>query len=144
MPEEKKGIAMLRRFARVAAPAIMAVGMVAAVTGPASASGSEDTYGCPYGAVCIYNTADPNSGIEDGGIYWSYGAHNLSNQFGHHYMVNNQYGGAWVELCTGYDGTGRGTTIILGNPWGDSEYEDLTPINSIVLGVGDDYPCSPP
>lgn len=41
------------------------------------------------------------SGIQSGGVYWAYGAHNLSNQYGDHYVVNNQYGGAWVELRTG-------------------------------------------
>lgn len=135
---------MLRRFVRMAAPAVMAVGMVAAVTaGPASAAPDAGSYyGCPYGAACIYNTSDPNSGIESGGIYWSYGAHNLSNQFGDHYVVNNQYGGAWVELCTGYNGTGDGDAIIYGEPYGDSF--GLGPINSLVLGTGDNYPCSPP
>jgi len=125
----------------MAAPAVATAALVLAATaGTASASGSY--YGCPYGAVCIYNNGDPNSGIESGGIYWSYGAHNLSNQYGYHYVVNNQYGGAWVETCTGYNGTGDGETIIYGEPYGDSLY--LTPINSIVLGTGDNYPCSPP
>ena len=110
--------------------------------GPASAASNADYYGCPYGAVCIYNNADPGSGIESGGIYWAYGAHNLSNQFGDHYVVNNQYGDAWVELCTGYNGTGKGKSIILAAPYGNVEY--LSPINSIVLGTGNNYPCSPP
>ncbi|MGW6016264.1 hypothetical protein [Streptomyces sp. NPDC055210] len=110
--------------------------------GTASAKAADTYYGCPSGAVCIYNTADPNSGIQDGGIYWAYGAHNLSNQFGDHYVVNNQYGGAWVELCTGYNATGRGTTVIFGSPYGT--VSNLSPINSIFLGTGNSYPCSPP
>lgn len=125
----------------MAVPAIAAAGLVIAATaGSASASGSYD--GCPYGAVCIYNNGSPDSGIESGGIYWSYGAHNLSNQYGNHYVVNNQYGGAWVEMCTGYNGTGDGNEIIYGEPYGDSI--DLTPINSIWLGTGNTYPCTPP
>lgn len=135
------GVSRLGKFPRIAAPVVMIVGLVLALTaGPASAAGSY--YGCPYGAVCIYNTSDPRSGIERGGIYWSYGAHNLSNQFGYHYVVNNQYGGAWVETCTGYNGTGNGETIIFAAPYGDSLY--LTPINSIVLGTGNNFPCTPP
>jgi hypothetical protein len=39
-------------------------------------------------------------------VYWSYGAHNLSNQYGDHYVFNNQYGGASMSLCTGYNGVG--------------------------------------
>lgn len=41
-------------------------------------------------------------------VYWSYGAHNLSNQHGDHYVFNNQYGGASMSLCTGYNGVGCG------------------------------------
>ncbi len=39
-------------------------------------------------------------------MYWSYGAHNLSNQYGDHYVFDNQYGGASMSLCTGYNGVG--------------------------------------
>ncbi|QQM40286.1 hypothetical protein JEQ17_12940 [Streptomyces liliifuscus] len=127
---------------RLAVSAVAVAGSLVAVTaGPASASSNDSAYGCPYGAVCIYNNADPNSGIQSGGVYWAYGPHNLSNQFGNHYVMNNQYGGAWVELCTGYNGTGRGKSIIFA---GYGFVEDLSPINSIALGTGDNYPCSPP
>ncbi|MFF7445637.1 MULTISPECIES: hypothetical protein [unclassified Streptomyces] len=115
---------------------------MAVSAGPASARADATYYGCPYGAVCIYNTANPDSGIENGGVYWAYGPHNLSNQYGDHYVVNNQYGGAWVELCTGYNGTGRGEAIIFAAPYGS--VQNLGPINSIVLGTGNNYPCSPP
>ncbi len=131
-----------RTILKMVAPVIMVVGLLLAATAaPASAAGPS-YYGCPYGAVCIYNGSTPSTGIERGGVYWSYGPHNLSNQFGYHYVVNNQYGGAWVETCTGYNGTGDGETIIFAAPYGDSLY--LTPINSIVLGLGDNFPCSPP
>lgn len=128
---------------RLAVSAVAVAGsLVALTTAPASAASNATYYGCPYGAVCIYNNADPNSGIQSGGVYWAYGAHNLSNQFGDHYVVNNQYGGAWVELCTGYNGTGRGESIIFGAPYGN--VENLSPINSIFLGTGNNYPCTPP
>jgi hypothetical protein len=125
---------------RMAVSAVAVAGSLMAVTaGPASAAHND--YGCPYGAVCLYNTADPNSGIQSGGVYWAYGPHNLSNQYGDHFVMNNQYDSAWVELCTGYNGTGRGTTIIYAG-WGFPQ--NLSPINSLVLGTGDNYPCSPP
>ncbi|KUM87760.1 MULTISPECIES: hypothetical protein [Streptomyces] len=120
--------------------AVAMAGSLMAVTA-APASATHNDYGCPYGAVCIYNNADPTSGIESGGVYWAYGPHNLSNQFGDHYVLNNQYDDAWVELCTGYNGTGRGESIISAG-WGF--VENLSPINSIALGTGDNYPCSPP
>ncbi|MCX5329128.1 MULTISPECIES: hypothetical protein [unclassified Streptomyces] len=124
----------------MAVSAVAVAGSLIAVTaGPASATHTD--YGCPYGAVCLYNNADPNSGIQNGGVYWAYGPHNLSNQYGDHYVMNNQYDDAWVELCTGYNGTGRGTTIISAG-WGFPQ--NLSPINSIVLGTGNNYPCSPP
>lgn len=123
----------------------MAAGLIATLTaGPASAASPSGNFdGCPSGAVCIYNTGDPNSGIERGGVLWSYGPHNLSNQFGNHFVLNNQFGGAWLETCTGYNGTGNGVWIIFDAP--DGINMDLTPINSIVLGTGNNnFPCTPP
>jgi hypothetical protein len=105
-------------------------GSASMVATPASAAGPS-LYGCPYGAVCIY---PQNKGLngghpEAGGVYFSYGAHNLRNQFGNHTIVNNQYGGARYVLCTGYGGSGSCTKSV---PPGRAEY-NLTPINSIVL-----------
>ena len=114
----------------------MAAGLIFALTaGPASAATSSGSYdGCPYGAACIYKSSTPGSGIESGGIYYSYGAHNLSGQYGYHYVVNNQYGGAWVALCKGYNGTGGWLDVIYRAPAGGNFY--LTPVNSIELGSG--------
>ena len=72
---------------------------------PAQAAGS--FHGCPSGAVCIYNGAGVDSGIESGAIYYSYGAHNLHGQYGNHAVVNNQTDNAWLTFCGGYNGTGE-------------------------------------
>jgi hypothetical protein len=81
--------------------------------------------GCPSGDVCIY-PGDGDSGDPD--TYYTYGAHNLSNQYGTHLIVNNQTGGATFRLCTGYNGAR------CGDPKGPGSYhENLTPINSITL-----------
>lgn len=104
--------------------AVMLVGAGVAMTGTAAAGG---TYaGCPYGAVCIY----PGASFSGTPLkYYSYGAHNLSNQYGVHRVFNNQYGGAIMRTCTGYSGTGCQGVL--------SQYryidKNLTPINSIVL-----------
>ncbi|UIJ34318.1 hypothetical protein [Allobranchiibius sp. GilTou73] len=102
----------------------------AAVVAPAAHAGG--TYeGCPYGAVCIYpQNAGWNGGHpEAGGVYWSYGAHNLSNQYGNHYVFNNQYGGARMAFNYGYNGTHRRSTM---NAYTYVDL-DLYPINSITL-----------
>lgn len=61
-------------------------------------------------------------------IYWAYGPHNLSNIFGTHRVLNNQYGGGQVEACLGYNGTGGGTFL----PGTSIDY-NLTPVNSVLL-----------
>lgn len=88
--------------------------------------------GCPYGAVCVYpeGKAWYESGPEANGIYWSYGAHNLSNQFGYHWVLNNQSGSAYEFQCHGYNGTGGYAN---GELAGLGMNVNLTKVNSIVL-----------
>lgn len=90
--------------------------------------------GCPLGAACIYRDGHPDHLRREyiTNMYWSYGAHNLVNQFGDHWVLNNQYGGpnATVVLCYGYNGTNCTGRVI---PPGWAFVENLTPINSIVL-----------
>jgi hypothetical protein len=118
---------------------VVLTGAVLAAAGPAEAAST--FHGCPAGAVCVYNGASLSSGVESGGMYWSYGAHNLHNQFGDHAVINNQTGGAWLTFCGGGNGTG---------PWLGSEapntayppYDvDLTPVNSIILTAGVHSSC---
>ncbi|MFD9002367.1 hypothetical protein ACFV0T_15545 [Streptomyces sp. NPDC059582] len=128
------------KAAAVVMTTIAAGALIAA--GPARADGT--FHGCPSGAVCVYNGASVDSGIEPGGIYWSYGPHNLSNQFGVHAVINNQTGGAWMRLCAGYNG--GGSLIIAESPntsYPSSWAQDLTPVNSIVLTPGIISPYCP-
>jgi hypothetical protein len=121
----------MRRITRGAAALAMTAAAVAAI-GTSSAHASDRTvFGCPGGAVCIYpqnadiHTSSPTN------IYYSYGAHDLNNQFGNHYVLNNQYGSAnaTAQLCLGYGGVNCTITIGL-NEFGNY---NLTPINSVVL-----------
>ncbi|MFG3053399.1 hypothetical protein ACGFZP_20955 [Kitasatospora sp. NPDC048239] len=117
---------MRRTIRGVAALAIAAAAVLSVdTTGAQAADGSWD--GCPYGAVCIYPQDSPTGSPTD--VFWSYGAHNLSNQNGWHWVLNNQSGGAHAHLCTGYNGAGCNYDMAAQN----GVYADLTPINSITL-----------
>ncbi len=117
---------MLRRAAAVAA----GTAAVAVMTvGTAHARPADPWAGCPDGAVCVYPEGQ-NPAVSPSLTFWSYGAHNLSGQYGFHYVLNNQYGGAHAKLCTGYNGTGTCyDDMAPQNGW----YANLTPVNSIVL-----------
>ncbi|MEV0210461.1 hypothetical protein AB0H97_35245 [Streptomyces sp. NPDC050788] len=121
----------MRRITRSAAALVVATAALAAVNIGSAQANDRPVYGCPGGAACIYpQNADIHTSTPTN-IYYSYGAHNLSNQLGNHYVLNNQYGGAnaTVQLCTGYNGVNCTITIKL-NEFGNY---NLTPINSIVL-----------
>lgn len=123
-------------------------GGIVGVATPAHASGT--VHGCPSGAVCIYPQNAGWNGDRPSIEFWSYGAHNLSSQVGHHYVVNNQIttgtGPAYVDLMSGYDGHGSAITTVENYDWrsyldmpgyNHSQHGwldvDLTPINSVVL-----------
>ncbi|MFI7413559.1 hypothetical protein ACIBU0_33335 [Streptomyces sp. NPDC049627] len=147
----QRGRLTLRGLAVAGAGAVLATMMSAA---PASAAkvtpandsanvatarsqAAEDVYfGCPSGAVCIYARDDAPGAQPDPdkitNIYWSYGAHNLSNQVGMHWLVNNQVprgSNAWVSTCTGYNGVNCTKQIL---PYMGIRL-NFDPINSIVL-----------
>ncbi|MFD4871838.1 MULTISPECIES: hypothetical protein [unclassified Streptomyces] len=121
----RKMLSAVGAFA-TAATAVVAMSGVAAAA-PASNS---TQFGCPSGAVCIYGQGVyPPDNPHPTNVYYSYGAHNLSNQLGYHYVINNQYGGASASLCKNYGGTNCVLTLA-------QDYYvnyDLTPINSITL-----------
>ncbi len=111
---------------KATAVAFVAAGALT-IVGATSAQAHSSVDGCPYGAVCVYDTdsASPQSRA----IFYSSGYHNLSNEFGFHRVFNNQYGGWTFRLCTGYNGVGCGDPVRPGR----SVYQYLTPINSITL-----------
>lgn len=113
------------------AAAALALAAAAVTTLGVTGASADDTpwAGCPSGAVCIYaqNVKDGISTPTD--VFWSYGAHNLSNQVGMHWVLNNQTGGAHAHLCRGYDGTDCTKDILQDT----GVYTDLTPIDSVTL-----------
>jgi hypothetical protein len=116
--------------------AVLATAGALVISGqPAHAAPADDAFGCPSRWVCIYRDSD---NMHLNGAYityrWStYGAHNLVNQIGHHWVVNYQYGGpnATAVLRTGYNGTGSVYATLA--PTGSAYGYDLTPVNSVVL-----------
>ena len=122
----------MRKMLSTAAAFATATIAVVAMSGAAQAkpAGSVPWDGCPSGAVCIYGEGVvPKDNPHPTDVYYSYGAHNLSNQFGQHWILNNQTGGASVTLCNGSNGTNCTDTIAQ-----DWAYKlNFTPLNSIPL-----------
>jgi hypothetical protein len=100
---------------------------LAAGAAPAQAAGT--IQGCPSGYVCLYPQNAGWNGGHPSYKWYTYGAHNLSNQFGTHRFFNNQTGGAIARNCTGYNGTGCQGAQTAGT-WWDYNY---TPYNSVLL-----------
>lgn len=118
----------MRTMFRGAAAVATAAVAVIALGGTVEAKPADAWAGCPEGAVCIY-PQNQNPAVKPTHVFYTYGAHNLSNQFGRHWVLNNQYGGATANLCTGYNGAGCGGAIAAKT----GVYADLGPINSIRL-----------
>ncbi|ARH89491.1 MULTISPECIES: hypothetical protein [Streptomyces] len=111
----------------LAVGALSTIGATGASAAPAAAG---SLHGCPSGAVCVYPQNAGWNGDRPSLAFYSYGAHNLSNQVGQHYVLNNQTGGATARTCTGYNGTGDCQGYLWAGYYID---KDLTPINSILL-----------
>lgn len=118
----------MRRLAKAATAMVFAAGLLTTV-GTTNAAAAGTVEGCPYGAVCIYPEGTGWNGGNPSLFFWSYGYHNLSNQYGTHRIFNNQSGGATMRTCTGYNGTGC-QGYLLAYHYMD---KNLTPINSITL-----------
>lgn len=116
---------------KVAALAIAATGAMA--LGPVTLAQASTWAGCPDGAVCIYPQNQDNSTSNPEAVFWSYGYHNLSNEYGLHEIANNQTGGASLDLCYGYNGTN--CTVPNGHIAAGAigVNFDFTPINSVRL-----------
>ncbi|MFF8278350.1 hypothetical protein ACF05T_19935 [Streptomyces lateritius] len=110
----------------------LAVAITAAITlgtSQAQATTAAGTvHGCPSGAFCIYpENAEWNNDVPSH-IYWE-GMYNLVDQYGHHYLLNNQTDGWVVDICRKYNGVDCPWYMVQGASWS----LDLTEINSVVL-----------
>ncbi|MFJ6746735.1 MULTISPECIES: hypothetical protein [unclassified Streptomyces] len=107
--------------------ALLSIGAGAAPA-QAQAHTAAASHGCPSGYVCLYPNGSWNG---DRPIYkWTtYGAHNISGQYGTKRFFNNQTGGAIARNCTGSNGTGCQGAQRAGT-YADYNY---TPYNSVLL-----------
>ena len=134
---EVRGSKIIRvRLAAAAAVVGLSFLVTPAVAHAEASSRSDSWFGCPSGAVCIFNGPDKESGVDL--AFWSYGPHNLSNVFGNRLWFNNQYGSPhpWAYLCKGYNGTG-GQISAVGSGGG---VDDFGPVNSVIVGRPGGYP----
>lgn len=85
--------------------------------------------GCPSGAVCVYPDTDWNGG-NPSYVFWSYGAHQIYNEYDWGRVYNNQ----WGYIATAYicdDSYGEDCDYRV--PAGHYMDVNLSPINSIDL-----------
>ncbi|WP_438289656.1 hypothetical protein [Streptomyces sp. HUAS TT7] len=113
----------MRKLALAAAGLSLTVGTLGLAVAPDAAAATP----CPSGAFCIRET---NGTILSKNIFYSYGAHNLSNVTGLRVLVNSQTGGAGFTVCYGYNGVNCSG---VSRATGEYEPYDMTPINSVVL-----------
>ncbi|MGP2439607.1 hypothetical protein [Streptomyces sp. JW3] len=112
----------MRKTATITAALALAVG-----GGLAMAPNATAATACPSGAVCIRET---DGSILSKNIFYSYGAHNLSNVTGYRVIVNSQTGGAGFQVCYEYNG---GNCSGVARATGEYAPYNMTPINSVVL-----------
>ena len=123
----------MRTYRKAALGAAMAAVAVATTTlVGATSAGARTDHDCQDGFVCLYRQDvywdGANARTMEGSWYY-YGAYNLSNEYGLHLIINNHVGGAGIELCTGWNGTGTCTPLV--GPY--NIVDDMGPYNSIVL-----------
>ncbi|KPI11116.1 hypothetical protein OK074_2943 [Actinobacteria bacterium OK074] len=120
---------MRMRFRRTAVVAAAFATAAVVAVGPAQAKPDAPWYNCNDGWVCLYPEGQ-SPPVSPSVSWYTYGAHNLSNQFNYHWILNNQTGGARAKLCTGYNG--GGTCYDDMGP-GEGWWTNFTPVNSVVL-----------
>ncbi|GAB1689514.1 hypothetical protein [Krasilnikovia sp. M28-CT-15] len=118
-----------KRIAGTIAAGAAGVAMLLGATA-APAQAASTIQGCPAGYVCLYPQNAGWNGGRPSYKWYTYGPHNLSNQFGTHRIFNNQVAGASARLCAGYNGTNCYSWTIAAGKYGDYNF---TPVNSVML-----------
>jgi hypothetical protein len=132
----------VRRIIRlVAGVAVASIAAALTLGAPIAAHAVDTLHGCPPGYVCLYPQDAGWNNDTPSDKWYDYGTYQLSNQYGYHFILNNQTGGAGLRLCNGWNGEAC--------PWsvtaGDSARLDFTPLNSIRLtSVGQTPPPPEP
>ncbi|MEW2079537.1 hypothetical protein ACFZAG_39025 [Streptomyces sp. NPDC012403] len=116
----------VRRLLRGAAALALATAAMMA-GGTTQAHAADSWANCPYGAVCIY-PQNQNPAVSPSHVFWAYGPHRIYNQFGYHWVLNNQSDYAFAHLCRSV-GTDCYDTVYAQ----EGLYFNLDPINSVTL-----------
>ena len=104
-----------------------------AVSVPAQAS-SKTVAGCPRGYVCLYERNESRSKGNLQKKWFDYGVYNLHHVYGRHWIMNNQWGGAYVTLYTKPNAHGKCYTLKGGKSGSPTvDRRNFTPIDSIRL-----------
>ena len=111
------------RGASVVSPATTNIHQVAVLTD------EDPLHGCAAGYACVYPQDAGLNNDHPSQTFYYFGVYQLSNQYGNHYVLNDQVGGASFWLCTDWNGNDCPLYI----PNGVGVEVDLTPINSVKL-----------
>lgn len=132
----------LTKTSLVGAAVTAVLGGVVGLSAPAQAAST--VHGCPYGYVCVYPQDKGWNNDVPSLKFYTYGGHNLSNQLGNHYVLNNQHN-ALTIFCSSYGGCATSSTsqYQIGGiyyTWEENASSswknvNLTPVNSIDLEV---------
>ena len=103
------------------------------VSSPAQAA-SKTVAGCPRGYVCLYERGESLTKSHLQKKWFNYGVKNLHHVYGRHWIMNNQWGGAYVTLYTKPNGHGKCYTLKGGKSGSPTvDRRNFTPIDSIRL-----------
>ncbi|MFF9485343.1 hypothetical protein [Streptomyces sp. NPDC014676] len=116
----------VRKLLRGAAALALATAAMTA-GGTTQAHAADSWANCPYGAVCIY-PQNQNPAVSPSHVFWAYGPHRIYNQFGYHWVLNNQSDYAVAYLCKSV-----GTDCHDSINSQEGLYFNLDPINSVTL-----------
>jgi len=121
---------MMRTMKRIVATVAVAAATTAVLAGmTGTAAQAATVHGCGTGWVCLYPQGAGWNSDRPSQKWYNYGNYPLYDQYGSHYILNNQTGGAPVWLCTDYPATNCPSYVAAGR-WASVNF---TPINSVKL-----------
>ena len=114
--------------------AAIAIGVTPLTVSVPAQAHSKTVAGCPRGYVCLYERNESRSKGNLEKKWFDYGVYNLHHVYGRHWIMNNQWGGAYVTLYTKANGHGKCYTLKAGKSGSPTVHRrNFTPIDSIRL-----------
>lgn len=120
----------------------LAVGLLPLTMSLPAQAASKTVAGCKRGYVCLY---ERDASLSKGNLqkkYFDYGVYNLHGVYGRHWIMNNQWSGAYVTLYTKRNAHGK-CYALKASSGGPTVYRpNFTPIDSIRLSKHRPSGCS--